>query len=301
MTSALGGMSINSESRRIYMCVKKYIGGLIILKKRKASCPIRFTVVLMLIFMLSQCLVLTALAAHENETTTGGQVNKGPSILEAVKSINGPQLVFNAVPLMMGTMGTIWTMGTSSYFQGIVDQVQEWFGSNGVKNTDVTISAPSAPQGPILVDKETTADGSKIMLTFNKAMAELPAAPAGFAVTVDGADSVIQAVGLNTNPAIIEITINEVVNCNDDLEISYIAGTVLAQDGGVLASFSKQIVSNKSTLKPPPPKQNMFYNNLNQLIEMRLPSGEVVKYTYDKKGNCIKIEVIDKQSEGEKS
>lgn len=270
------------------------------MKKRKASCQIRFTVVLMLIFMLSQCLVLTALATYEDGTTLAGQFNKGAGTYDAAKRgqyINGTQVVVNALPLMMGT---IWTMGTSSYFQGIVDQVQEWFGSNGVKNTDVTISAPSAPQGPILVDKETTADGSKIMLTFNKAMAELSAAPAGFAVTVDGVDSVIQAVGLNTNPAIIEITLNEVVNCNDDLEISYIAGTVLAQDGGVLASFSKQMVSNKSTIKPPPPEKNMFYNNLNQLIEMRLPSGKVVKYTYDLNGNCIRMEVIDKQAEGEK-
>jgi len=157
----------------------------------------------------------------------------------------------------------------------------------------ITIADTSTPEGPILFEAATTTDGTKILLTFDRAMAPLPAAPAGFAVTVDGVDTVIQAVGLNTNTAIVEITLNEAVNCNDDLAISYTAGTVTAQDGTVLASFTPKIVTNNSTIRPPAPVQNMFYNNLNQLTEIRFPSGKVAKYTYDLNGNLIRLEIID--------
>jgi YD repeat-containing protein len=98
---------------------------------------------------------------------------------------------------------------------------------------------------------------------------------------------------LNSNTAIIEITLNEAVNCNDDLEISYATGTVTAQDGTVLASFTPKTVINNSTVRPPAPEQNMFYNNLNQLTEIRFPSGKVAKYTYDLNGNLIRIEIIE--------
>lgn len=157
----------------------------------------------------------------------------------------------------------------------------------------ITIVDTSTPDEPILLEAATTTDGTQILLMFDRAIALLPVAPAGFVVTVDGVDTAIQAVGLNSNTAIIEITLNEAVNCNDDLEISYATGTVTAQDGTVLASFTPKTVINNSTVRPPAPEQNMFYNNLNQLTEIRFPSGKVAKYTYDLNGNLIRIEIIE--------
>ena len=104
---------------------------------------------------------------------------------------------------------------------------------------------------PTFSSASTSADGNKIIVVFSKAMAALPVAPAGFAVTVKGTDDSITAVALDADPSKIDLTLaTPITSYSDAVQVSYTAGTVQAADGGKLASFTAQGVTNNVPAPP---------------------------------------------------
>lgn len=152
------------------------------------------------------------------------------------------------------------------------------------------------PEAPNFIGGEASSDGSKILLTFDKDMGTLPEAPAGFSVTVDGVENPITAVSLNTNPAIVELSLTDIIYANaTNIQVSYTAGTVVAADGGVLADFTGQSVINNSTISVSLPLLtiNYFYDNQNRLDYIELSTGETIDYQYDLNGNLINKVLVD--------
>jgi uncharacterized repeat protein (TIGR02059 family) len=92
----------------------------------------------------------------------------------------------------------------------------------------------------------TNTHGTKVLVTFNKDVAApLPVAPAGFTVTVNGADNVVKNVTLNADHKIIELTLTTPVAASTDVvTVTYAPGTIKAADNGVLAAFGPLPVTN---------------------------------------------------------
>ena len=185
--------------------------------------------------------------------------------------------------------------GVGANFEGIVDEVSIY--NSALSSVEIVglYEAGMQPAGPALIEAVTSTDGTKILLTFDKEMAILPEAPAGFVVTVDGVDNLVQAVELNTeNSAIVELTLASVIYSNAvNIGASYIAGTVTAEDGTVLEDFTDQSVANMSIIAPPPLLQEYIYDELNRLTSVLLPNGQVIEYQYDLGGNLISVRVIE--------
>ncbi|MGI6606595.1 MAG: LamG-like jellyroll fold domain-containing protein [Peptococcia bacterium] len=165
--------------------------------------------------------------------------------------INGTQVNSFAVcgeinahetPLMIGKNAT------SAYFKGMVDEICIY---DKALTADEILSHYQAamPTAVTAIEAETTDDGKKVVVAFDKEMADLPAAPAGFCLAVDGVENPIQSVGLNASKDLVELTLaNTIYTDSTNIKLSYTAGTIKAEDGGVLASFSDMQVTNKSTV-----------------------------------------------------
>ena len=109
----------------------------------------------------------------------------------------------------------------------------------------VTATTPAAAvSAPTVSSVATNAAGTIVTATFNKAMAALPLAPAGFTVTVDGTADLVTAVALNTDPTKIDLTLTTPLTNGQTATLDYTAGIVTAADTGALASFTAQAVTN---------------------------------------------------------
>ncbi|OPX86442.1 MAG: Cadherin-like beta sandwich domain protein [Pelotomaculum sp. PtaB.Bin104] len=112
----------------------------------------------------------------------------------------------------------------------------------GAYTLTFTTAAPMA--APLLSGATTSIDGSEVILTFSKAMAD-PSANAGqFTVNVNGTPNVVTGAALNADPTKIELTLTTAVTYGQAVTVAYNAGTIASADGGVLASFSAQTVTN---------------------------------------------------------
>jgi hypothetical protein len=111
------------------------------------------------------------------------------------------------------------------------------------------------PAAPSVLEAATTTDGTKILVTFDQEMADLPAAPAGFSVTVDGEDNPVEAVAPNTNNAIAELTLSNTIYADAvNIQLVYTGDTVQAVGGGILADFAGKVLNNSTvteTVQPP--------------------------------------------------
>jgi uncharacterized repeat protein (TIGR02059 family) len=109
----------------------------------------------------------------------------------------------------------------------------------------LTVAASGASGVPALVNAITSYDGSQVILTFSQPMDTPPAAPAGFAVTLNGSDDAITAVALGSNITQIILTLTTPTTVGTDtLTVAYTAGTVASTGGSALASFTSQDVTN---------------------------------------------------------
>ena len=97
---------------------------------------------------------------------------------------------------------------------------------------------------PTLQDVETNADGTKIILTFDKTMADPTGKHAQFSVVSGGSGNGVTAAALGTDTKTIELTLATPVLYGQIVEASYTPGTVAAADGGMLAAFANQTVTN---------------------------------------------------------
>lgn len=111
-------------------------------------------------------------------------------------------------------------------------------------NDGVSASAPT------VVSAATSIDGSKVLLTFTKAMADPSGKQAEFAVTAGGSVDIVTAASLGADPKVIELTLATPVAYGQAVTVSYTAGTVTAADTGVLASFGPWTVTNNVPAPP---------------------------------------------------
>jgi hypothetical protein len=112
-------------------------------------------------------------------------------------------------------------------------------------------SAPSAalevrtvPTPPEFIGAQISPDGEKIIISFDKEMAEVaPDAPAGFNAILNGVDNPIVDIQRNeAEPTQYELTLAKSVHINLPLTVAYDGESVCAADDGVLQSFASQTV-----------------------------------------------------------
>ncbi len=163
--------------------------------------------------------------------------------------INGKQVTSIAVTGQINAHQEALRIGgdpKGDYFKGKIDEVSIF--NRALTATEILRRYQAAPQpaAPKVVEIATSKDGAKVFLTFDKEMATPPATPAGFTVSAIE-NKPIQAVQLNANKAIIELTLGARIIVNENVIVSYTAGAVKAADGGSLADFTDTNVINNST------------------------------------------------------
>lgn len=112
----------------------------------------------------------------------------------------------------------------------------------GISNV-VSVTTDAAP--PILSSAITTMDGTRIILSFNKIMADPVGEQGSFSYSVNGVgNQTFSGVSLDVDPTRILLICNGTgIAYNSMVAVSYIAGTVSSADGGTLASFAdRQVV-----------------------------------------------------------
>ncbi|MDH7579024.1 MAG: S-layer homology domain-containing protein [Bacillota bacterium] len=146
--------------------------------------------------------------------------------------------------------------------------------NNNVLTSDViteNISAHLIP--PTFVSAATNAAGTAITVTFSKAMANPAGKHAEFTVTVNGVVTNVIAATLNNDPQKIDLKLANPVVYGDTVTVGYTAGTVMAEDGGVLASFAGQTVTNNAPKPIVAPTVEVDNNNKNLAITDSTPSA----------------------------
>jgi uncharacterized repeat protein (TIGR02059 family) len=108
----------------------------------------------------------------------------------------------------------------------------------------------SGASAPTFVSATTNTAGTVVTVTFSKTMADPTGKHAQFTVN-DGASNTVTAVALNVNTAKIDLTLTNAIDNGDTVTVAYTAGTVLSADGGVLASFTAQAVTNTVPVPAP--------------------------------------------------
>ncbi len=106
---------------------------------------------------------------------------------------------------------------------------------------------------PSVSSVQTSADGTKILVKFNKIISSsLPAAPAGFTATLGSSyDDVVTAVALNADDkSIVELTLTKAVGSDmSTVKLAYTRGAsgVKCTEGLELSNFAARAVTNNST------------------------------------------------------
>lgn len=119
-----------------------------------------------------------------------------------------------------------------------------------VKVNDITVDTivgVVVVNPPILDVIETTFDGTKIMLTFDKNMADPVGKHEQFTVSVNGSGNAVTAAALNSVDAkTIDLTLTTALSGGETITIAYTKGTVAAADGGLLNTFTPVPVTNNA-------------------------------------------------------
>jgi kelch-like protein 17 (actinfilin)/kelch-like protein 18 len=127
--------------------------------------------------------------------------------------------------------------------------------STGVSKSAKTLAAP-----PTFVSATTNTAGTVITATFSKTMADPSGKHAQFEAD-DGATNAITAAALNATTTKIDLTVTRTIDYGDTVTLDYTKGTVLAADGGILASFTNQAVTN--AVPAPGPTKVYVYGGIN--------------------------------------
>lgn len=114
--------------------------------------------------------------------------------------------------------------------------------------TAVCIVDSPAVASPILQSAVTNSSGTKIILTFNKDMADPYGNAGAFSININhsGVVSIVTTtiVELETNSKKMDLTLASPVRAGDTITLDYIPGEVRAADEGILLAFSKQTAVN---------------------------------------------------------
>ncbi|GBF32636.1 chitinase [Desulfocucumis palustris] len=116
---------------------------------------------------------------------------------------------------------------------------------------DQASNGPITAIAPALVNAMTSTDGKKLLLTFNKSMANPAGKQREFTVLVNGRNDPVTAAALDQGGANnIILTLDNPVTYGSTVNLAYSAGSLTAADGSVPASFGARSVSN-TVSKPP--------------------------------------------------
>ena len=100
---------------------------------------------------------------------------------------------------------------------------------------------------PTFVSATTNTAGTVVEVTFSKAMADPTGKHTQFTVN-DGASNTVTAAALHSGDnTTIDLTVTNTILKGKTITVGYTAGTVVATDTGILATFSGQVVTNSST------------------------------------------------------
>ncbi len=171
---------------------------------------------------------------------------------------------------------------TVSYAKGTVlaadGNVLESFTDQPVTN--------NLPVPPTFVSAATNTTGTIITITFSKNMADPAGKQAEFSYKVNaGLAQTFSAAALNADNTKIDLTCSgTAIVFGDTVTVSYTKGTVLAADGGVLASFTDQPVTNN--MPGPPTFVSAATNTAGTIItiifskNMADPAGKQAEFSY---------------------
>ena len=120
----------------------------------------------------------------------------------------------------------------------------------GVGVAQAMIIPPSNPPPTIVGTPVTSTDGTLVEITFNKAM-NTPYQPSDFSVN-NGSNNPVTDAQLESNTSIIDLTVTTPVQSGQTVTVSYSGYYVTSTDGGTLANFSGQTVTNNVESAPPP-------------------------------------------------
>jgi PKD repeat protein len=168
------------------------------------------------------------------DTSTGGAPSSWK--WEYNKTSGGGWTQFNTTqnPLNTFTVGTYDIRLTAN----------NTFGPNtSIKYSYITVIPPVPPT---FVSAATNTAGNVITITFNKAMANPAGKNGQFGYRINGgALQTFSAAALNADTTKIDLTTSGIaIAGGNTVTVSYTAGTVLAADNGVLATFTNQPVTN---------------------------------------------------------
>ena len=97
---------------------------------------------------------------------------------------------------------------------------------------------------PVLQSAEVRSSGTKVVLTFDKNMSDPAGTQGQFSVSVNDVSNPVTAVSFGSLQNILLLTLSTPVTPGQSVNVSYTPGTVTSADGGVLASFTNQSVTN---------------------------------------------------------
>ena len=108
----------------------------------------------------------------------------------------------------------------------------------------ITVTAPVT--APTFISAMTNTAGTEINITFDKAMASPAGSANQFTYSINGGTAQpFSAAVLDSNTAIIDLTTSGTVIANGDMiTVNYTGTSVTSTDGGILAAFNNQAVTN---------------------------------------------------------
>ena len=208
------------------------------------------------------------------------QVNSGSAQSFSAAALSGGNIVLttSGTPIAYGNTVTVsYTAGTVTAADG---GVLASFSGQAVTNN---IPAGSAPT---FSSAATNTAGTTITLIFSKAMADPSGKQGQFSYQVNSGSAQSFSAAALSGGNIVLTTSGTPIAYGNTVTVSYTAGTVTAADGGVLASFSGQAVTNNIPAGSAPTFSSAATNTAGTTITlifskaMADPSGKQGQFSY---------------------
>ena len=144
------------------------------------------------------------------------------------------------------TENPVLTFGIGNYSVNLTSTTLG--GSNTSTNTAfINVSAPR----PVFISAATNIAGTSVNITFSKTMSATNVGiPTDYTVLVGGVADTVTGVALNTTTNIIDLTLTTAVTNGQTVTVAYTGTDVKSADGGVLAIFTAQTVTNNVPVPP---------------------------------------------------
>ena len=147
-----------------------------------------------------------------------------------------------------GAVSRTYTLTEADESKWILFEVTPWAASShgpAVLSAPVgAVAAIPVIDAPILQSAEVRSPGTQVALTFDKDMSDPAGIQGQFSVSADDVSNPVTAVSSGSLAKVILLTLTTPVTPGQSVKVSYTPGTVTSADGGVLASFANQSVTN---------------------------------------------------------